>query len=170
MAGATTPLLPGPAPQVTQQPAPQVTQQPAPQPTQQPQPTLQPAPQPVPQVTPQPAPQPPGQPLPQPTQQPGPQPAPAPGQPSVEGTTPGYPFPISQTTLTPGQTQAPGPAPGQAVHEVTTTEYNATHNISTTESWFGKPNETLNRTNGKLLSFTLRLLLGLKNLAKTNKQ
>ena len=35
------------------------------------------------------------------------------------------------------------------MHEVTTTEINPTHNITTTESWFGKANETLNRTNGK---------------------
>lgn len=83
---------------------------------------------------------------------PAPAPAPVPGQPPVEGVTPGSPFPISQTTLTPGETQAPGNAPGQAgqaVHQLTTTEYNPNHNITTTESWFGKPNETLNRTNGK---------------------
>lgn len=123
--GATTPVLPGPGPQVTQQPAPQPTQLPTTQ-------TTQPAPQP-------------GQPAPQPTQLPGAQPAPA------GGAIPGYPFPVSQTTLTPGQTQAPGTQPGQAVHQLTTTEYNANHNISTTEYWFGKANETLNRTNGKLV-------------------
>ena len=135
-AGAATLPLPGPTPQVTQQPQPQVTQQPSPQPSQQPALPL------------------PEQPTPQPGQQPAVQPAPAPvpGQPPVEGVTPGSPFPISQTTLTPGETQAPGNAPGQAgqaVHQLTTTEYNANHNITTTESWFGKPNETLNRTNGK---------------------
>ena len=135
-AGAATLPLPGPTPQVTQQPPPQVTQQPSPQPSQQPALPL------------------PEQPTPQPGQQPAVQPAPAPvpGQPPVEGVTPGSPFPISQTTLTPGETQAPGNAPGQAgqaVHQLTTTEYNANHNITTTESWFGKPNETLNRTNGK---------------------
>ena len=135
-AGAATLPLPGPTPQVTQQPPPQVTQQPSPQPSQQPALPL------------------PEQPTPQPGQQPAVQPAPAPvpGQPPVEGVTPGSPFPISQTTLTPGETQAPGNAPGQAgqaVHQLTTTEYNPNHNITTTESWFGKPNETLNRTNGK---------------------
>ena len=138
-AGTATLPLPGPTPQVTQQPQPQVTQQPSPQPSQQP---ALPLPE---QPTPQP-----GQ---QPALQPAPAPAPVPGQPPVEGVTPGSPFPISQTTLTPGETQAPGNAPGQAgqaVHQLTTTEYNANHNITTTESWFGKPNETLNRTNGKL--------------------
>lgn len=140
-AGAATLPLPGPTPQVTQQPQPQVTQQPSPQPSQQP---ALPLPE---QPTPQP-----GQ---QPAVQPAPAPTPVPGQPPVEGVTPGSPFPISQTTLTPGETQAPGNAPGQAgqagqaVHQLTTTEYNANHNITTTESWFGKPNETLNRTNGK---------------------
>nr|XP_058947716.1 mucin-1-like [Pocillopora verrucosa] len=135
-AGAATLPLPGPTPQVTQQPQPQVTQQPSPQPSQQP---ALPLPE---QPTPQP-----GQ---QPALQPAPAPAPVPGQPPVEGVTPGSPFPISQTTLTPGETQAPGNAPGQAgqaVHQLTTTEYNPNHNITTTESWFGKPNETLNRTN-----------------------
>ena len=129
--GVTTPVLPGPGPQVSQQPAPQPTQLPTTA-------TVQPVPQPA-------------QPAPQPTQLPGAQPAPLPGaQPApAGGAIPGYPFPVSQTTLTPGQTQAPGTQPGQAVHKLTTTEYNANHNISTTEYWFGKANETLNRTNGK---------------------
>ena len=110
------------------------------------------SPAPVPQVTQELVPQPTQQPAPQPTQQPPPQPVPAPSLPAVEGGIPGYPFPISQTTLNPGQTQAPGPQPGQAVHEVTTTEINANHNITTTEYWFGKANETLNRTNGNQLA------------------
>lgn len=67
----------------------------------------------------------------------------------MEGATALGPFPVSQTTIDAGQTQAPGQAPGQAVHELTTTEVNASHNISTTEYWFGNANETLNRTNGK---------------------
>ena len=139
--GVTTPVLPGPGPQVSQQPAPQPTQLPTTQ-------TVQPAPQPV-----QPAPQPTQLPGAQPAPLPGAQPAPLPGaQPApAGGAIPGYPFPVSQTTLTPGQTQAPGTQPGQAVHKLTTTEYNANHNISTTEYWFGKANETLNRTNGKLV-------------------
>ena len=148
-AGITTPLLPGPVPEVAQQPAPQPTQQPAPHVT------LQPAPQPTelpaPQPTQLPAPQPAEQPAPQPVEQPAPQPGPSPGPSPAEGAIPGYPFPISQTTLTPGQTQAPGLQPGQAVHQLTTTEINANHNISTTEYWFGNANETLNRTNGKLV-------------------
>ena len=127
--GGTIPLSPAPVPQVTQELVPQPTQQPAPQPTQ------QPAPQPTQELVPQPT----QQPAQQPTQQPAPQPAPPPSPPAVEGGIPGYPFPISQTTLTPGQTPAPGPQPGQAVHKLTTTEY-----------WFGKSNETLNRTNGNI--------------------
>ncbi|XP_067049774.1 uncharacterized protein [Acropora muricata] len=78
-----------------------------------------------------------------------------PGETQVPGQAPGLPnqlpFPATQTVITPGETQAPGQSagqgPGQAVHEVTTTEINPTHNITTTESWFGKANETLNRTN-----------------------
>lgn len=108
------------------------------------------SPAPVPLVTQELVPQPTQQPAPQPTQQPAPEPAPAPSPPAVEGGIPGYPFPISQTTLNPGQTQAPGPQPGQAVHELTTTEMNVNHNITTTEYWFGKANETLNRTNGNV--------------------
>ena len=104
----------------------------------------------VPQVTQELVPQPTQQPAPQPTQQPAPEPAPAPSPPTVEGGISGYPFPISQTTLNPGQSQAPGPQPGQVVHELTTTETNANHNITTTEYWFGKANETLNRTNGNI--------------------
>lgn len=77
-----------------------------------------------------------------------------PGETQVPGQAPGQPnqlpFPATQTVITPGETQAPGQVPGQAVHEVTTTEINPTHNITTTESWLGKANETLNRTNGKL--------------------
>lgn len=106
------------------------------------------SPAPVPQASQELVSQPTQQPAPQPTQQPAPQPAPPPSPPAVEGGIPGYPFPISQTTLVPGQTQAPGPQPGQAVHELTTTETKVNHNITTTEYWFGKANETLNRTNG----------------------
>lgn len=84
------------------------------------------------------------QPAPQPSQ--GAQPA----QPAVESGTVLYPFPVSQTTINPEQTQAPVAPPGQAVHEVTTTEVNPNHNVTTTEYWFGKANETLNRTGGKL--------------------
>ncbi|XP_068757253.1 uncharacterized protein [Montipora capricornis] len=74
-----------------------------------------------------------------------------PGETQVPGQAPGQPnqqpFPISQTIISPEATQVPGQVPGQAVHEVTTTEINPNHNITTTESWLGKANETLNRTN-----------------------
>ena len=119
--------------------------------------TLSPAP--VPQVTQELVPQPTQQPAPQPTQQPAPEPAPAPSPPAVEGGIPGYPFPISQTTLNPGQTQAPGLQPGQVVHELTTTETNVNHNITTTEHWFGKANETLNRTNGNIKTINVKFII-----------
>lgn len=69
-----------------------------------------------------------------------------PAQSTTEIPNPWYPFPATQTTIDAGQTQAIN----QAVHEVTTTELQENHNITTTESWFGLANETLNRTNGKL--------------------
>lgn len=80
------------------------------------------------------------QPVPQPSQ------VAPPAQSTAESPYPWYPFPATQTTIDPSQTQAIN----QAVHEVTTTELQENHNITTTESWFGPANETLNRTNGKL--------------------
>ena len=80
------------------------------------------------------------QPVPQPSQ------VAPPAQSTTESPYPWYPFPATQTTIDASQTQAIN----QAVHEVTTTELQENHNITTTESWFGPANETLNRTNGKL--------------------
>ncbi|CAH3124897.1 unnamed protein product, partial [Porites lobata] len=77
------------------------------------------------------------QPVPQPSQ------VAPPAQSTTESPYPWYPFPATQTTIDPSQTQAIN----QAVHEVTTTELQENHNITTTESWFGPANETLNRTN-----------------------
>ena len=89
----------------------------------------------------------------------GPQPAAQPCPPGAQPTQlPSQPFPVSQTTIDPGQTQAPG----QVVHEVTTTEINPTHNVSTTEYWFGKANETLNRTNGKCFTWKFPSFLRIK--------
>lgn len=80
----------------------------------------------------------------------GPQPVPQPAQGAQPSQPISQPFPATQTTLNPGQTEIPtqaGAAGQPVVHEVTTTEYNPSHNVTTTETWLGKPNETLNRNN-----------------------
>ena len=69
--------------------------------------------------------------------------------PAKQGTTQGYPWPETQTTLGPEQTQAVG----QAVHQVNINEYGANYNVSTSEYWFGNSSAALNRTAGKVVEF-----------------